>query len=173
VTPFFPPPEAESTRLFRPEPEWRAPRRGEIPVTVAVNLGFAVGEKSALSLAAVKAHTNGLVIELAALSAPRDRRRLMPRSQPRFGVKWTDDTKIFESNGHDDEAEPLGACLTSVDGYGQNEIAFREYWLWPLPPEGAVALVVDWPDQGIPETAIDLATQPVRAAARQVAPSWA
>ena len=48
----------------------------------------------------------------------------------------------------------------------------QRYWVWGLPPEGPLAVVVAWAGHGIPETQVDLDAGAIRAAAEAVESLW-
>jgi hypothetical protein len=56
---------------------------------------------------------------------------------------------------------------------GDDEMAASgTLWLWPLPPAGAMRLVTQWTDMGMPETSIDLDGTQLREAAAGAQQYW-
>lgn len=47
-----------------------------------------------------------------------------------------------------------------------------DLWLWPLPPPGPLAFIVEWPEQGIPLTRREIDAQLILAAAARVEQLW-
>src|SRR5437763_13533773 len=48
----------------------------------------------------------------------------------------------------------------------------QEFWAWPLPGEGTVAFVCEWPAHDIPETRIEIDGQLFADAAQRAVPVW-
>jgi hypothetical protein len=46
------------------------------------------------------------------------------------------------------------------------------YWLWPLPPAGALRVFVEWPALEVPLSEIELAAEPLLDAARKPQALW-
>jgi len=59
----------------------------------------------------------------------------------------------------DDDEEPPGPVLMQGGGGGGNGEWESEFWLWPMPPPGPVAFVVEWPAEQV-----ELARQEIDAA---------
>ena len=58
---------------------------------------------------------------------------------------------------------------------GANGIGARwdqRYWVWGLPPEGPLAVVVEWTGHGVPEAKVDLDAGAIRAAAEAAESLW-
>jgi hypothetical protein len=169
--PFFPDPEPQEQEWERLE--WREPLLGEIPITIAVDLALAQTDRVALSVSAVKAHSNGCVLEVTSVAEPPDFEHRVPPAPYRFGVQWTDGAKVLLDDEHGPEEDrPNRPVLTVCGGHGSDGFTHTEFWLWPLPPPGVLQLVFDWPEQGLLETSIDFPTKPLLDAARRVAPGW-
>ena len=65
---------------------------------------------------------------------------------------------------------PDHAVLRRAGAGGSNSVFEQEYWLWPLPSAGAVALTCEWLDQGIPGQTHRFEGQLFRDAAAQARP---
>lgn len=60
-----------------------------------------------------------------------------------------------------------------VGGGGEDTYRFDDgMWLWPLPPEGPLEVVVQWPAFDIPESHVVLDSAPLLALAAQARPVW-
>jgi hypothetical protein len=86
------------------------------------------------------------------------RGREFPPEILRFGVQFSDGRKATTVGDmvpwdhgldQDGDQEPPGALLTQGGGRGGNGEWESEFWLWPIPPPGPVAFVVEWPAKKI------------------------
>lgn len=58
-------------------------------------------------------------------------------------------------------------------GGGDDHYRFDDgMWLWPLPPEGPIEIVAQWPALGIPESHVVLDSAPLRELASRARPVW-
>jgi hypothetical protein len=48
----------------------------------------------------------------------------------------------------------------------------QDYWIWPLPPPGAVTFVCEWPKLEIPETQATIEGEALREAAGRAERVW-
>jgi hypothetical protein len=97
-----------------------------------------------------------------------NRGRELPPALLRFGVQFSDGRKATTVGdmfpwdyGLDEDRgeEPPGPVLMQGGGGGGNGEWESGFWLWPMPPPGPVAFVVEWPAQQV-----ELARQEVDAA---------
>ncbi|MQY07122.1 hypothetical protein [Actinomadura macrotermitis] len=106
------------------------------------------------------------------------RRRGLPDTLCRYGVRLSDGAKATTVDSDpSDEGEPSGPVLTEhggggCGGGGRTLEGSNAYWLWPLPPEGPLQFVVEWPAAGIEETSLELDATALVAAAADVVPLW-
>jgi len=107
------------------------------------------------------------------------RRRRTAELEPelfRFGVKFADERKAtnlghpFQREQEDDDpSQPV--LMPRGSGDGGRSWAMN-WWVWPLPPPGPLALVWEWPAQGIGLTRHELDATPLLEAAARVEPLW-
>lgn len=88
----------------------------------------------------------------------------------RFGVDLGDAGRATTDDRHGPHREqPEGPVLHQHGGGGngsRSEYTINHHlWLWPLPPAGPFDLVVQWQDQGIEETRVELDGAAIVAAA--------
>jgi len=57
-------------------------------------------------------------------------------------------------------------------GGGESSTMHDGLWLWPLPPEGPLELVLQWPAFGIGESRVIVDGGQLRALAASVKPLW-
>jgi hypothetical protein len=105
----------------------------------------------------------------------------LPPELLRFGVQFSDGRKATTTGwtggvvpvfGAGDEAEPVGPVLMQGGGGGGEDHWESSFWLWPLPPPGPLALVVEWPAKGIELTRHEVAAEPLLEAGSRSEPLW-
>ncbi len=94
----------------------------------------------------------------------------------RFGVELADGRKatVFDPHPFPGEGEdaPMGPVLTQRGGGGGGRRYDMRFWLWPLPPPGPLAFVIEWPEQGIELTRQTVDTAPILEAATRAEELW-
>lgn len=194
VDPEMPEPE-ESEQNY---PRWWASPDDELPALLPVSELIAVTDHVAVALVAIAVYGDGVEFRVGrhlrrgGLSAT-DWNELcsvfmehMPFSTPtgtsgrlRFGVVLGDGEKVIADDlgfGGDPMAEPAGHVLSRRQqgggGSGSSYSSADHLWLWPLPQNGPIELVMQWPDLGIDETRIMLDGTAMAALAAQAQPYW-
>jgi hypothetical protein len=111
-----------------------------------------------------------------------------PAELLRYGVEFADGRRATSMSGMDfgstsfaldagagDQEAPdpeRDIVLTLGGGGGGDRHSRQECWVWPLPPEGALALVCEWPAFEIPETRVELDAGLIRTAAERAQEIW-
>lgn len=199
---FFPPdPEMQEPEQSEPtrEPRWQAPE-DELPVLLPVAETLAATEHLALGLLGVAVYSDGVEFRLegrlrrAGLSA-RDWNELCadfvghnpiggptePGGRLRFGLVLGDGEKVladgFPFFGSADSApEPERHTLSRTNGGaggGSHSYSSSDrLWLHPLPPDGPIELVMQWPALGVDERRVVLDGSAMRALASRVQRFW-
>jgi hypothetical protein len=194
-----PPPEPPVPPRIVERPWWQAPRN-ELGVSTALRVTLARTEDVAVALLDAVAYSTGLsftlVVVQRAASEPfpgepfehlfghfRPGRRYgeeLPPELLRFGVQFSDGRKATTLGwggavaffGGDEEAEPEGPVLSQGGGGGDDDHWESSFWLWPLPPPGPLAFVVEWPAKGIELTRHDVDAGPLLEASSRSEPLW-
>jgi len=174
---FEPPPPPPDPRPQPPLPPWAGAREGVIGKTVALNLEIGRSDKAALWIPAVMAYLDGFEFDIELRyrldeeefedpffwsHRPRGRRPSEEEVDPgilRFGIQFSDGRKAtnldnwmpFPMPGDPDEL-PEGPVLLAGDGGGGAGRGREGSWVWPLPPEGPLVFLCEWPAADIPET---------------------
>jgi hypothetical protein len=187
--------DAEETNEWV-SPAWFGPPEDELPACVSLALVLARSENAVAALSHALVYSTGIGIELIvqARGLPeRDAQRLfheqhMPPTEDdpspaylRVGIEFSDGTRASNLGGRrgrfDPEQAPDGPVIWPHGGgggtSGQGRWAMRPgFWIWPLPPDGPIRLVVEWPMLGIPTTSAELDGGELRAAAERAVKLW-
>jgi len=194
MSPFFEPPPPPPELPGRP---WTGrPPDTVLSRTVALNLVLARSDKAALWIPSLTAHPEGFEFGIAIRhrleegefvhdvfgAHPRHRR---PRpgegldpSTLRFGIQFADggkSTTVDEwrpSEPGESRKPSEGPRLMPTSGGGGDGRWEQGFRVSPLPPEGPLAFVCEWPVAGIPETRSEIDSALVRDAAAEAVPLW-
>lgn len=183
-----PPPEAEQPR-FDP-PEWFGPPDNVLPGPFALEQVLARTDQVALLVHSGRAYTNGFEFAFGLVTREQhDRRPHDPMMAwhgirrgdglgdevLRFGIELADGRKATVFDRHppfEQDAAPPAAVLQQRGGGGGGKSWEFRFWAWPLPPEGPLAFVVEWPSEGIALTRTEVDTKPIREAAGHAEELW-
>jgi hypothetical protein len=191
---FFEPPQPPPDMpepAFERKPWWTAPT-DELGVSIGLRLVLARTEDAVVALIDVVAFTEGVEFALSVLRrrpseidpfdhpfdifmSSRKAGAELPTELLRFGVQFADGRKATTTGGPAVPAEgdpPPGPLLFPSDGGGGGDRWDQSFWLWPLPPPGPVAFVVEWPAEGIELTRHELDAAPILEASRSSTRLW-
>jgi hypothetical protein len=175
----LPPPPAGRPR----RPVWSRPDAG-IPRSLQADLMLIRTERAVVAVTTVFAYPNG--IEFTVRVHARDPAKFpldpfgwhgpgreLAEPAMRLGVLFADGRRTASTVGRPRSDDLAGRLVLTSGGGGGDEHNWRSsFWVYPLPPEGPVTLVVSWPEQGIPEARGELDGTAIRAAARQAVVLW-
>lgn len=184
---FAPPPPREPEPEYR-QPEWLGPPENELGVPVPLRVVLARTDDVAVALLDVVAFSSGLEFAMEVrlrehdeLSDPfgmrlrhtRQGMSELPDEVLRFGFELSDGRRVTNL-GHFPgfEDRPPGPVLMQRGGGGGGRSWSFRHWLWPLPPAGPLAVVTEWPAQGVGLTRIELDADPLLEAAAQSEVLW-
>lgn len=178
---FFPPPPApRGPERQPPSPEWLGPPYGVLPGAVALEVVLAQNEQAAVYLGRCAAYPAGLDFELHVVASAsagdldpslngiyqRHGGGTNYEQMLRFGIAFADGRKASNVGGLTRPGEePKGPVLWGMGGGGGGGRWHQDFWMWPLPPEGPLSFVCEWPAAGIALTRVDVDSQPLRDAA--------
>jgi hypothetical protein len=179
-----PPPEPQEHR----QPEWLGPPENVLPASVPLALELARTDNVAIAVHGGLAYPNGFAFRLALL------RRTPPESEfgnpfhhwhrargeltdemLRFGLQFPDGSKatVFgQQRALGAKDGPSGPVLMQRGGGGGGRSWDFGFWVWPLPPDGPLAFVVEWPSEGIELTRAEIDGAVVRAASEHAETLW-
>ena len=179
-----PPPERPRHR----QPEWIGPPENVLPGSFALALMLARTENVAMTAHGGLAYPNGFAFRATlvrrtdfelATGNPFHRwhhqQGELTDDVLRFGVQFSDGAKATVFDGRrwfGEEGEPRGPVLMQRGGGGGGRTWDFGFWVWPLPPDGPLAFVVEWPSEGIALTRVEIDASVVRAAAEDAETLW-
>ncbi|MGN6426444.1 MAG: hypothetical protein ACTHMF_06465 [Leifsonia sp.] len=191
---FFPadPPDDEPEGADHVPAPWWKPSDEELPAPFPIGETIALTERVALILTIARVYSNGveLVVERRVRrgdSSRRDWQELQSRMHDhfgrfdperlRYGVVLGDGQKlILDLAPGLHGVAPERHALTHTRGNGGGSEDFSTFedgmWLWPLPPEGPLEVVAQWPAFGVPESHVVLDSAPLRELASRARPVW-
>lgn len=195
--PFFPPEPEQSPfpeeTAPTPRQPWTGPAEDELPALLPVSEVLAVTDNVAVALVGAHVHSDGVELLLERrmrrgdLSAEEWNRLTgvffghnhgMPDIGPlRYGLALGDGQRVLEGGAfgfsEDEPANPTIARTRGSGGGDQWSFSGSDgLWLWPLPPEGPIELVMQWPGMDIPESRVILDAAPILELAPHVRPLW-
>jgi hypothetical protein len=179
-----PPPDAEDHQ----QPEWMGPPENALPSSFPLALTLARTQKVGIAAQGGLAYPNGFAFRMVVVR----REPIEPHAGDpfhrlhrgggefvdealRFGVQFSDGGKatLFDAHRWFGVAEgPTGPVLMQRGGSGGGRTWDFGFWVWPLPPEGPLAFVVEWPSEEIELTRVEIDASVVRAAAAQAETLW-
>jgi hypothetical protein len=191
---FFPPdpPDDETENGEHVPAPWWKPSDDELAAILPINETIAIDETVALILTMARVYSNGVefVVERRLRRGDltrREWRELQPaihghfvRFDPerlRYGAVLGDGQQLITDRvpGMYGVAPEKHSLNQSGGGGGGGEDSYRlddALWLWPLPPEGPVEIVAQWPAFGIPESHVVLDSAPLLELASHARPVW-
>jgi len=194
---FEPPPPPElPEEVHERKPWWGAPTN-ELGVSTGLRVLLVRTDDVAVSVIDAVAFKSGVQLKLVAarrrpsLADPFELHHQfahrmqaggdLPPELLRFGVEFSDGRKATSLGSgpaasfslHSDEgSEPQGPLLLPGGGGGDDARWESEFWLWPLPPPGPLAVVIEWPAEGIELTREEVDSAPIIEAASRSEVLW-
>ncbi|MGO4593604.1 hypothetical protein AB4Z18_07255 [Leifsonia sp. 2TAF2] len=191
---FFPPdpPEDDTESGEHVAAPWWKPSDDELAAIFPIGETIASNDTVALILSMARVYSNGVefLIDRRIRRAGRSRQEWQglqfrmhdhfggwDPKRLRYGVVLGDGQQLIADIGPGMfGVTPEKHSLTrSGGGGGGGEDTYRfddGMWLWPLPPEGPLEVVVQWPAFDIPESHVVLDSAPLLQLASQARPVW-
>jgi hypothetical protein len=182
-----PPPPPELPPLHLP-PEWLSPPSNVLGRSVDLDIPIVKTDDVAVQVRNFVAYPMGIAFVL-------DVRRRKPRQGPfedplgqhphfaqepdeilRFGVQYPDGgkaTTVRERGWPGPGEQPAGPRLNHhMGGGGDGQRWEMGFWLWPLPGEGQMSFVAEWPAYGVDESRVYVDTETFREPAGRADLLW-
>ncbi|MFF1572629.1 hypothetical protein ACFVWR_07780 [Leifsonia sp. NPDC058292] len=186
-----PPDDRTDTPDQAPTPWWK-PSDEELPAVLPVGETIASNDTVALILSAARVFSNGVefVIDRRLRrggSSVREWRQMQfemhghyaesDEERLRYGVVLGDGERLIldVSAGMFGDASDTHRLTPTGGGGGGSEDFYRfedGMWLWPLPPEGPLEVVAQWPAFGVPESRVVIDSASLLALATHARPVW-
>ena len=191
-----PPPEPPPPPPRPSRPAWFGPPDAVVGRAVALNLVIGRSDKAAIWISAVTVYPEGFEFDVEirhrlsadfidpfdlGFRAKRHRTEELDPELLRVGIAFADGQKattLGPGQPHPytmreaPDAQPDGPILSGSGSSGGGGHWQQGFWVWPLPPEGPLAFVCEWPAAGIPETRSEIDSALVRDAAADAIPLW-
>jgi hypothetical protein len=175
-------------------PTWLGPPEDSFGVLVPLRLVVVRTGDLAVAIPSATAYRTGFGFDLAirraaagddAFALDRTLHWLGREGSPpaevlRVGVQFADGQKATSLERWWDyfapqewtQAPPSGPVLVPRGGAGGERVRSQSFWVWPLPPDGPLAFVVEWPALGMPLTQARVDAALIREAAAQDEGLW-
>jgi hypothetical protein len=186
-----PPPPPEPPRDAPPAPEWFGPPENMLPASFPLDLVLVRTGELALVVHSGRSYENGFEFTLGLhMRKPREGHADHPLmgwhaarhggfddKTLRFGIAFADGRKatIFDPHpwwGDPERSETPEIVLMQRGGGGGGARWEFGFWAWPLPPEGPIEFVAEWPSEAIGLTRVELDSGVVRDAAARAVILW-
>lgn len=187
---------AEAGVERHPQPVWLNPPRDMVPGVLPVALVIGRSAQAVVMLTGMRVFTTGIAMGLGVRTRSTDpgfspsedvfgdgpdrpdqdgagrRDRLTWGCQLADGRRATNTDSWSWPRADDPSWVPGVPVLSGGGGSGNEHATDREYWLWPLPPGGALTIFCQWPRLGIEPTSTPMDAEQVVAAAARARPLW-
>lgn len=181
-----PPPRARRQR-FRPA--WMKPDL-TLPMAVPTTFVVARTDDLAIGIHSICAYPAGFEFTVSTLSLVErghlhatgslehmvrgGQLRELPGEFMRLGIVFSDGRNATNlgSSGPPSTAGSSDPMLQAGGGGGGRRRQDYAYYVWPLPPEGPLRFVCEWPAYGIPESSVSVEAGPILEAAHQAIALW-
>ncbi|MCW2615775.1 MAG: hypothetical protein JWN08_2769 [Frankiales bacterium] len=158
------------------------PALDEVGVLALSSFQLARTGEVVVAVRGITAYSDGLLLSVVVLFADEQKTEDLGWSMQefgrspgrfRFGCAFTDGRSA--TTGTRDAPAVSLPDLPALTLLGSHATALGwdgDYWLHPLPPLGSLVLGCRWPDRAIPETLVEIDSDPLVAAALTSGPVW-
>jgi hypothetical protein len=168
-------------------PAWDRPSEGTIPAVVAVNEIVAQNDLMGVALDYLEVYPNGFTISVVARVNPRKVADMMETLRavgqhrwPQVGVRFSDGTTargtaamgLTPDISKDEEGLPTEPIVRLVGGSSAPGGWRAWAWVYPLPPDGPLEVLVAVEAAGLSEAAVTIDGAVVRSAAGRARVIW-
>jgi hypothetical protein len=196
---FFAPPPPPPGRIHEPVAEVRHPWLGPPETTLAgvvpIEFVLARTDDTVIAVSGVRAYPTGFVftVHVRLRTDPGHAEWMFGHGDPfhcpplvkgglpdelmRVGLRFADGRTVTTLDrdpfgAEDPRQPPEGPVLLGQGGGGGGRTWDMDFWVWPLPPAGAITFAAEWPARQIPETLVEIDGGPIREAASRAVELW-
>ena len=181
---FFETPPLSDAEVDAPRREpWAGTWADTHGAVVPISLLLVRTEEVAVVVTKVIAYPAGFTFDVVCVSRSwRPRVPLQPWSPPgrddshpsvlRFGLRFADGSRVTNLDVRKGGSPEAGPLLRPTGGFGADRTYTLGYWCEPLPPEGPMSFVCEWPQYQIPVTQGEVDGGQIRALSRRATPIW-
>ena len=90
----------------------------------------------------------------------------------RFGVSFSDGSKWTNLDRRNLTLEMEGPVVMQTSASGGSDKFETQFWIWPLPPEGPLTFVAEWPARGIAEQLVEIDATELRERSKEAEVVW-
>jgi hypothetical protein len=171
----------------RPRLQPRSPRpwdppQTEFPGIVPINtLQFDRSEQAAVAITGISAYSNGFEFAVTRLlrpgapgfdaEVPTPEGMVLAHESFQISLQLSDGRKVISERPHSD-AEPTEPILRARGGGGTSHYQLSQWWVWPLPPDGPLEFICQWPTLGTGETRVGIDARLILDAAHRSVQLW-
>jgi hypothetical protein len=185
-----PPPEAMPDMTEYKRPDWESAPRNWLPGVAPLNAVIARTDDAVVMIAAINAYPVGFGFRLISRARQLEHDdhhgmfppwhfgqtgQALPDDLLRFAFIFADGSSassVSMPTWGVDGGPPAAPILMQGGGGGGGGDYAWDYWCWPLPPEGTIRVVCEWPKHGFDRVVTELDAGVIRTAADQAEQLW-
>lgn len=173
-----------------PTPEWFGPPDNVLPASFPLDLVLTRSDDLVLAVHSGRAYERGFEFTLAIHTRNQHDRHTDPMMGwhgaretgmddhvLRFGIGFADGRKatVFDQHrwwGDPENPQAPDIVLSQRGGGGGGKSWDFRFWAWPLPPDGALSFVAEWPSERVELVRAEIDSAIVRDAAARAVTLW-
>jgi hypothetical protein len=177
-------------------PAWAGPPPNEVPGSVPGTHLVARGGGAGIVVDGIRAYSTGWSLTLTLMHRspigpfdlvvpfgpvipsehlPAGMTTEMFEGRMRFGLGFADGSRVRSDMMYgvfSRKGKPDGPVLWPCGGGGGAQSWGSTLWCWPLPPEGPIRMVAQWPAMGIEERSLEIDSAEIREASQRAVQLW-
>jgi hypothetical protein len=161
-----------------------------LPVEAGIAFVLARTQAAVVAVGGVRSYPHGFEFEVTAMlrDRPRYASLLKAITDPisaeatgmtdfflRIGLRFADGTVVTNASASaypDEPSRPRGRVFLFNGGGGNGRLFRMRFWTWPLPPDGPLLFVCEWPAFNVPESGVEVDSHAILDAAGRAFEPW-